>query len=250
MRNPAEDNPRSRWAMQVGERIRAAREKRGLTQAELASWLAADPNTRRSRRRKPVKQLISHWENGRSEPTAWDLSRVAKILEVDPNHLLLGTDWEHPRFTSPVKMIPYPSRAQLAQIADGSLDPGSVERVCPIFRALESALRFDIFDNALAPRIRPETSSVVLDCNATPSPGDYVLVALRATRELLFRRFKPGAEAKPGEPPYTLMAEHPDFEPRLIGTKHNAKILGVMVELSEAITRDWPGLQFPHKIRG
>ena len=123
-----------------------------------------------------------------------------------------------------------------------------IERVYPIFRPLENALRFDIFDNALAPRFRPETSCVVIDCNRTPAPGDYVLVALQATGELLLRRFKPGAEAKPGEPPYTLMAEHPDFEPRLIGPKHKAKILGVMVEVSEAITREGLRPEFPQKI--
>ena len=65
--------------MTVGERIKAARKKAGLTQAELAEALAIPP------------QSISQWETGSRNPKFENLKRIAEVLNIDLN-VLYGTE--------------------------------------------------------------------------------------------------------------------------------------------------------------
>jgi transcriptional regulator with XRE-family HTH domain len=64
----------------IGQRIKAARQKLKLSQAELAR--AADL----------AQTSLSQWETGRSSPKYFMVKRLAKILEVDPAWLLFGEE--------------------------------------------------------------------------------------------------------------------------------------------------------------
>ena len=57
------------------EKIRALREAKGLSQAELAEALGLDQTT------------VSAWERGVSEPTVFNLRRLADLLGVEPGEL-------------------------------------------------------------------------------------------------------------------------------------------------------------------
>ena len=57
------------------EKIRALREAKGLSQTELAEALGVDQTT------------ISAWENGKAEPTLFNLRRLADLLGVKPGDL-------------------------------------------------------------------------------------------------------------------------------------------------------------------
>lgn len=58
------------------EKIRALREAKGLSQAELAEALGVDQTT------------ISAWERGVAEPTLFNLRRLADVLGVSAGELL------------------------------------------------------------------------------------------------------------------------------------------------------------------
>ena len=58
------------------EKIRALRETKGLSQAELAEALGLDQTT------------VSAWERGISEPTLFNLRRLAAVLGVEPGDLI------------------------------------------------------------------------------------------------------------------------------------------------------------------
>lgn len=60
----------------IGERIRIAREKAGLTQEKLAKRLNIG------------KRTLINYENGRTEPTLSLLMKIANICNVDYNWLL------------------------------------------------------------------------------------------------------------------------------------------------------------------
>ena len=60
----------------VGERLRQARERRGLSQAELARRIETGPNQ------------ITRYENGQAEPSTIQLKRLARYLEVTSDYLL------------------------------------------------------------------------------------------------------------------------------------------------------------------
>ena len=62
----------------LGERIRAVRKKKGLTQTELGNAVGVEIKT------------IHRWEKGERTPRVEELKRLAKALNVDVNELLNG----------------------------------------------------------------------------------------------------------------------------------------------------------------
>lgn len=99
---------RSRSAAVVGRRIRAAREARGLTQADLATALSRTPTS------------VSYWEGGQRSPGLEDVVEIARVLGIDAATLLPS---------QPPRVL---ARAQAAELAIGDLVgvvDGLVERV-------------------------------------------------------------------------------------------------------------------------
>ena len=64
--------------MAIAERLKQARETRGLTQAQIADFLKQDQST------------VAHWERGKSRPSPDKVDRLAPLLEVDAEWLLYG----------------------------------------------------------------------------------------------------------------------------------------------------------------
>ena len=65
-----------------GHRLRTARKNKGLSGYKLAMMLDVDsPN-------------VTHWENGRSYPRVHTLIRLAEMLEVSIDWLLVGQEVE------------------------------------------------------------------------------------------------------------------------------------------------------------
>lgn len=59
----------------MGDKIRALREARGLSQNDLAEALGINQST------------VSNWERGKIEPTLFNVRRLANILGVEPGEL-------------------------------------------------------------------------------------------------------------------------------------------------------------------
>jgi transcriptional regulator with XRE-family HTH domain len=66
--------------MKTGLLIKTAREKAGVSQAQLASKMGV------------TNHCISSWERGKRKPKYETLSRIADALGVDVNCLILGND--------------------------------------------------------------------------------------------------------------------------------------------------------------
>lgn len=66
-------------AMALGERIRQLRKEAGLSQADLAEKISADPGR------------VSRYEAGRITPSAEALVRLAETLNISIDHLLIDT---------------------------------------------------------------------------------------------------------------------------------------------------------------
>ena len=64
---------------EVGGRIRAARERLGMTQAGLASRVGVS------------RSAVAQWETGRSGQVGSNLTQIAVVLGVGVEHLLLGS---------------------------------------------------------------------------------------------------------------------------------------------------------------
>ncbi len=64
--------------LEIGGRIRAARERCGLTQAALAGRIGV------------TRSAVAQWETGRSGQVGSNLAQIASVLGVGVEHLLLG----------------------------------------------------------------------------------------------------------------------------------------------------------------
>ena len=78
---PGSDADRLAYRRRLGHAIAQIRDRaRSMSQEDLADAMKVDKNT------------ISRWENARTEPKAYDLSRLAEVLEVPGDWLLRPTD--------------------------------------------------------------------------------------------------------------------------------------------------------------
>jgi transcriptional regulator with XRE-family HTH domain len=64
----------------IGERIRLARQARGLTQEQLAEAVGV------------TRSAVAQWETGRAGQVTGNLSRIAAVLAVGVEHLMFGDD--------------------------------------------------------------------------------------------------------------------------------------------------------------
>ena len=62
--------------MTFGDNMRAARQERKMSQAELARLVGCN------------QQMISWYESGKSDPTVTRLLEIARALDVEPERLL------------------------------------------------------------------------------------------------------------------------------------------------------------------
>lgn len=68
----------------LGERLKQLRRERGWSQADLAAKVAADAGQ------------ISRYENGRMTPSAEAIARLAEVLDVSADYLLIETSPRRP----------------------------------------------------------------------------------------------------------------------------------------------------------
>ena len=62
----------------VGKNIKFFREKKDITQSELADKLCV------------TRQAVSNWENGKTEPDIEMLNKIASVLEISIEELIYG----------------------------------------------------------------------------------------------------------------------------------------------------------------
>ena len=206
----------------LGKRIRDARRDANLTQEEIGRQLGAS------------KQLISHWETGRSEITVFDLAKVAKMCGVSPDYLLTGVVRATSNKALPTgvdQIIGFASRDDCFAIARGDIDPSDLKEkhACHV-EVSARAFRTVIPERAMEPLFAAD-AQITVDPNVTPHPGDLILVALNGSDELLFRRYQPSSGGRRGvEPPYVLKSDNSFYEPRQVTKSDKPVWLGTLVE--------------------
>ena len=207
----------------IGKRLREARVNAKITQQEIARLLDVS------------KQLVSHWEKARSEITVPTVIRVAKILGVGVEWLLVGIGGGLKNSSVRVhagggRLVAIVGRDQILELARGSLKHEDVRgQRQTTLQCGPRAMAFEVWDHSMEPLFKRH-EIIIVDPDIMPEPGYVAVFALLASGEILFRRYRPAAESKPAMPPFTLVAENPDFEPRLITPAHQPVFMGTKVE--------------------
>lgn len=206
--------------MSVGERIRTARTKLGLSQVELAKRVGVS------------RGAIYQWESGNTQQIRHDkIPRLAAVLGISVTALQpFGGGTVAPiekNQKSYVVLIGWGELAALPALGGGKMKMSALTRAKYIEVDLEispECVALRVEDNSMEPGFR-KRDIVIIDPNITPADGDHVLVRLAKTEEHLFRRYvSRRADA------YDLVAENADYPTVTINAKFPAEIMGVLVE--------------------
>ena len=216
----------------IGQRINEERKAKGLTQAKLAELAGGLKQPR-----------INNWEQGIRTPGSEEIKQLAKVLEVSPAYLMCLTDRKqpHPLDKSYVgALIPLLSHEQLNApqywiklIKEGEYD-GEITFI-PITIELdkligENAFAVKMEDESMEPELRLN-DVLIIKPDATPKPGNLVIVKSEDNPEVIIRRYKQVSISKSSQQ-FELLATNknwPDIQSHeIIG----CKILGVVFYLN------------------
>jgi hypothetical protein len=205
-----DDDTRVQWKKAMGARLAKELLRLGLTQTEIARTLTV------------TKQLVNHWVTGRSELTSWQLLLLDK-LGVDVVQVLFGRN-TGARVKMPAAMVPYPTREQMIAIGAGILDVDVVDRMLAVLSPLTCGIAVDVDDPSLEPRL-PRSAVAIFDRDRSPAAGDICCVVLRATTELLIRKYEPGRGKT-----FALTSINKLIPNREISADHDPIVVGTLAE--------------------
>ncbi len=189
----------------LGNRIKRARNRAGLTQVELAGKLEIAYPT------------LNKYERGHRIPDASLLSRMAKLLECDPGWLLSGEDPDSDKNSfSYVKQTPV-----LNKITDSFPDRVS-EEACEYISLPDIPLgSFSLIVKGenMSPAIR-ENDYVIFNPSANIENGDIIIVNNEWGESMLRRYCTKKSEV-------FLVSDNPEYQPVMFDGKF--KIIGKVV---------------------
>ena len=216
----------------IGQRIQVERKAKGLTQAKLAELAGGLKQPR-----------VNNWEQGIRTPGPEEIKQLAKVLEVSPAFLMCLTDRKqpHPLDKNYVgALIPLLSSEQLdnpqhwiQSIREGEYD-GEITFI-PITIELakmigDNAFALKMEDESMEPELKPH-DVLIINPDATPKPGNFVVVKSDDNPEVIIRRYKQLSISKSTQQ-FELLATNknwPDIQSHeLVG----CKILGTVFNLS------------------
>jgi transcriptional regulator with XRE-family HTH domain len=205
-------------SMTVGERIRNARKKLGLTQVQLAKKVGVS------------RGAIYQWEKDLNIPRPDKVPRLAAVLGLDVTALspfgggtVAPIDRDHK--SNYVVLLQWSDLIAIG--AGGKMKMSALKKsgyievdvdISPECKALR------IEDNSMEPGYH-KRDVIILDPNAQPQENDHVLVRLLQTNEHIFRLYVPRRGGA-----YDLLAENPDYPTVTVNAKFPAEIMGVEVE--------------------
>lgn len=175
----------------IGQRIQVERKAKGLTQAKLAELAGGFKQPR-----------INNWEQGIRTPGPEEIKQLAEILEVSPAFLMCLTDRKQPHpldrnYVGALIPLLHPEqlddpRHWIKTIKEGEYD-GEIT-----FIPISIELAKMIGDNAFALKMEDESMEpelklsdvLIIDQDAMPKPGNFVVVKSDDNSEIIIRRYK------------------------------------------------------------
>lgn len=210
----------------IGERITQARKALGITIKELAARTGELSAAR-----------ISNWEQGTRSPGPMEAKLLASALNVSASFLLCLTDnpsgeislnRDAPRVVPMLKM----NQALLAKeiLHDKNLLENSKSKIL-FDSVLGKDVGTNIFalfleDNSMEPEFH-KNDLIIVDADAKPIPGDYVLVYIPKKEQSYLRKY---SESSTNNCLYQLLA-HNELWPTIeVTDQKDAIILGTIIE--------------------
>ncbi len=200
---------------EVGRRLQRAREKRGLTQQELARKLRVHPMT------------VSKWERGEQLPNFAKLEMLVRYLDLNLHWLFTG---EGPMFRDTRTRIREALKVThvplLNRVPAGPpyLPPEDyIDSYIPVPAVSDpEAFALRVEGDSMSPRIE-SGDIVVVSPNSEVLTGDLAVVRIRDTDEVTLKRVR-----FPDPRTVVLLPENPAYEP-IVLRQSDVEIIGKVV---------------------
>jgi transcriptional regulator with XRE-family HTH domain len=162
--------------LSIGDRIRAVRKGRGLSQADLAARVGV------------TQPAVANWESGVHDPRRLMLAKIAETLEVSADWLASGVRSaveadKHPAaayIRRPLRHTPVISFADAARLyEDASADPHeAAEDYIPVTSGAEKIFAVFVDDEAIDLAFPKNTIAVIDYADRRPADGSFGLFML------------------------------------------------------------------------
>lgn len=192
--------------MDVGQKIKELRNKKKLTQAELAKKLELAPTT------------VSAWERGANYPSMDTLPRLAEILDTQVSYFYEGVVFERPNF----RKIPI-----IGKIACGNPIDSEENVEGYTFEVDYGLPNGDLYaviadGESMSPTI-DNGSHVIIQKQSTVDDGQIAAVRFRETGEVTLKRVRRHNNIM------LLIPDNKDFETLVVTHENPADIVGRVV---------------------
>ena len=218
-----------------GDRLKAAREAKGLSQRGLGAKAGVSGTS------------IKYWEDGTTDPENIRnaaLQAAAGALGVTVSYLKTGKDGREAAEAPPgmrlandgVRTVPLISQVQAGYgvgavdayaRGDGSQEVGVDSDLAEKLGRLAFAL--EIEGESMLEEFRPG-DIVIIDPNVRPLPGDFVVAKLEKDESATFKKYRPRGSDESGQPVYELVPLNEDYEIIRVSSSNPGKIIGTMME--------------------
>ncbi|APJ15126.1 LexA family protein [Aeromonas caviae] len=208
-----------------GERLKALREKEGLSQAALAEKCGWASQSR-----------VGNYEVGARKISADDAIVLAQALRVRPELILFGSEDATP--PTPNMVIAPPDTRRIPVLsyvqAGGWTDvneirecDGNLVYITTDLALGERAFAIELKGHSMEPEF-VEGDVVLIDPDEHPHPGDFV-VAKNGEEAATFKKFRPRGVDDDGKEVFELVPLNDDY-PTMRSDRQHIQIIGTMVE--------------------
>lgn len=218
---------------QIGQRITTSRKQLKMTIKELAAQTQSLSAGR-----------ISNWEQGTRSPGPLEAKRLAEILQVAPSYLLCLSDDPRgevhlqsellPRFVPLLTLSELKQKNKLQKLESVSSSMSqSLSNIAldGITKSMAGANTFatTIEDTSMLPDFKPG-DLIIADPDKKPSPGQYVIVHMKNTKENILRKYRELSSKTSTKTHFELVALNPDWGVIQIDSSKEAMMIATVIE--------------------
>lgn len=208
----------------IGERIKDARLRAGMTQAALG------------RRCGVSRAAIAQWENGTTQPSLAHLRRASDALGVWVSWLTGESEGESgsrdtalPPRGRTVPVIDYVQAGHWGAVTDPYPPGRGMELIVTEQMVGPASFALMVRGTSMEGEFR-EGDKVVVDPDVAPQPGDFVVAKLEGEEEATFKKYRPRGLDVRGEPIIDLVPLNEDWPVLRIDAGRPGRVVGTVVE--------------------
>lgn len=163
----------------IHQRIRAARERRGLSQVDVARELGVTP------------QAVHQWEV-RKRPKGENLRKLATLYGCSIDHFENGDPNNRNSITPldgvSLREIPLIPFEELVMVSQASDLKAAKKKLTTNFHAGPNSFAFIVEDTSMEPEVR-KGEAVIIDKDLAVEPGDFIVAFIEGENLTVYRKF-------------------------------------------------------------